>query len=85
MEIFAPVFVALLLHSGIVRTLDIIQMRFVSQRVSDKLKTILREQEQENENSIDDEVDTILRILRGKEAQQDDNPEGEWRYLDDGK
>ena len=83
MEIFIPVFVALLLHSGIIRLLDEIQMYFVSKRVSEKVRNLLQERS-EDEDVLDNELDNIIRLLQSKENQKKENndPNGEWKYLD---
>jgi len=84
MEIFIPVFVALLLHSGIIRLLDEIQMYFVSKRVSEKVYDLMHEADSKD-YGIDEDLDNIIAILNGekynKEKKKHD-PNGEWRYLD---
>ena len=80
MEIFLPVFLALVLHSGIIRLLDEIQMYFVSKRVTAKVRDILSEEKQQKNEELED----ILALLKTKEKRNKENndPNGEWRYLD---
>lgn len=84
MEIFIPVFVALLLHSGIIRLFDEIQMHFVSKRVSEKVYDLMNEADEKDYN-IDEDIENIIAILKGDENKKDkkkNDPNGEWRYLD---
>ena len=82
MEIFIPVFGALLLHSGIIRLLDEIQMYFVSKRVSEKVYDLMHEADSKDYN-IEDDIENIIAILKGEENhKKKDDPNGEWRYLD---
>jgi hypothetical protein len=78
-EIFVPVFVALVLHSGIMRLLDEIQMYFVSKRISAKVSGLLQD-----EAVIEDKIENLLKSLREDEktTRKNNDPNGEWRYFE---